>query len=660
MFIVLFVPLFSCRCCFVADAAGKTGPLCLALRKPASARKSEVEQYTLNSESTINYDPKASRQFTQPNWRSRSEPTRKQDAVVSVKQEPGHGQIIAQAGNVYGSGISAPEAMEMGDEKSYDDSSLDVNDPQGYNYVLNSLASSPGPEGQRSNGLLSSPMQVPVQYPKSNQYTISSDEGEAEDLSVFTSDQPHYLSTSKPQLQVAASKGQDNLVKYDSNANAVPITQFSNGQFISPTPIAIPQNLIFHDQQQSSGSLVGQPPVLQFAQSNQGTSSAQMVTSSGKQRGNPPPLFVAGMPHLQLVNVRGPPPLTSPVLIRPGAPALKFHDNTPPHMLAAPAMLVSPQDTGSQQPEVTSPTSGAQSSDAQSPQSSKKKRKRLDDTTIFRDPQEASLPFNGPNKYRFYCDVCDTGFTRKYTFNRHKCKGRVEKHYCQLCDKAYLSKYKLKDHILVKHEGQTVSCPECGKRFSSRSSMEMHKKQQHEGQYSIFCKICGKGFNHTGHYYGHMNKHTNTKPFWCQQCGKRFYGSSYLHNHKQVCRGNNDLNYSCSVCDRKFKCELYLKKHMKIHDNTPIISNPNVAKVKDEDLTKAGVAVANTSAQNGAVFPESGRPVFPNGPDVSDSNSNSNNSGALQIDEGSNADDADSFTNDANTAAIGAKQAMVA
>ncbi len=152
-----------------------------------------------------------------------------------------------------------------------------------------------------------------------------------------------------------------------------------------------------------------------------------------------------------------------------------------------------------------------------------------------------------------------------------KCKGRVEKHYCQLCDKAYLSKYKLKDHVLVKHEGQTVSCPDCGKRFSSRSSMEMHKKQQHEGQFSIFCKICSKGFNHTGHYYGHMNKHTNTKPFWCQQCGKRFYGSSYLHNHKQVCRSNADFNYACDQCDRKFKCELYLKKHKKVHEATPII-----------------------------------------------------------------------------------------
>ncbi|XP_045171451.2 zinc finger E-box-binding homeobox 2-like isoform X1 [Mercenaria mercenaria] len=641
------------------DEVRDAGPVCLTLRKPTWARESQIEVVEQYQHSIEEYNPKSTRQFTQPNWRSRSEPVGRQNAVAHVKQELVPLQVIPCADNSNSFEVAVRESMEPADEKLYDNSSLVDDDRLGYNYVLNSLASSPGPEGQRSNSLPSSPVQVPVNYLKSNPYTISSDEEEAEDLTISTPDQPHNLSTLKPQIQYAGSKGQDTLVKYDSNANAVPVTQFPNGQFISQTPVAIPQNLIFHDQQ-SSNNLVGQPQVLHFAQSNQG-SAAQMVTNSGKElsRGNPPPLLVTGMPPLQLVNIRGPPPLTSPILIRPGLPApnttFKFH-NTTPQMLAAANAVVSPPNNASQQRDVTSPVSAGQSSDGTSPQQLKRKRKRLEDTTVFRDPQEASLPFNGPNKYRFYCDVCDTGFTRKYTFNRHKCKGRVEKHYCQLCDKAYLSKYKLKDHILVKHEGQTVSCPECGKRFSSRSSMEMHKKQQHEGQYSIFCKVCGKGFNHTGHYYGHMNKHTNTKPFWCQQCGKRFYGSSYLHNHKQVCRGNNDLNYSCSICERKFKCELYLKKHMKIHDNTPIISNPNVTKVKDEDLAKAGVKVADPTTVNGAVFPETGQPVFPNIPDVSDSNSNSN-SGALLIDEESQME-IDSFNNE--TAAIGAKQAVVA
>lgn len=653
VFCLLFCA-FSCRCCFVADAVRDPAPLCLTLHKPTSVRESRINKTGQNIQS--NEDLKQSRQITRSNWRSRSEPATSQNIQANVKQESAslHPSNEGNNGSCYE--MAMQESVETTVDKTYEDNLLTEDERLGYNYVLNSLSSSPGPEVLRSNSLPSSPMHVPVHYPKSNSYIISSDDEEPEDLTLSGSEQPHNLSTGKP--HVAATKVPDNLVKYDSNANAVPINQYPNGQFISPAPIAIPQNLIFHDQQ-SSSNLVGQPQVLQFAQSNSGSSVPQMATSTGTGKpllaGNPPPLFVAGMPPLQLVSVRGPPSLTSPVQIRPGQNFNVKIPSSSPQMLVASNSVISPQNITPQQSSATSPSSGGQSSDG-TPQLHRRKRKRIEDTTIFRDQQEASLPFNGPNKYRFYCDVCDTGFTRKYTYNRHKCKGRVEKHYCQLCDKAYLSKYKLKDHILVKHEGQTVSCPECGKKFSSRSSMEMHKKQQHEGQFSIFCKICGKGFNHTGHYYGHMNKHTNTKPFWCQQCGKRFYGSSYLHNHKQVCRGNNDLNYTCTVCDRKFKCELYLKKHMKIHDNTPIISNPNVAKVKDEDLAKAGVKVADSTAVNGAVFPEIGQPVFPNGPDASDSNSNSV-PGDLVIDE-ENKMDIEQF--DDQTPTVDTKHAVVA
>lgn len=604
---------------------------------------SDIHKYGFKGQNSIEYDGKT-RQHSQSNWRNTSEPVYQQQkpGPLPFPSRRSRKAVYVQKEN------STTGAMDTSGDKQYSENSQG----DGYNYVFNSLANSPGPDGHGS--LPASPM-VSAKYSKSISYTISSDEEEKpEDLSLSSGVvkshpliSPH---SQNSQVQVAGLK-ENNVVKYDSNANAVtvPMAQLPNGQFLSPTQITVPQNLIFHDQGSVAGNaLVGQPQVLQLAQPDaQNVPVAHIVSSMSQTNpgSQPPPLYVAGLPRLQLVNVQGPPP----PLVHHGTgilqkPAVK----SPKVSIPASSVGSSPVDLNQQQHRVTSPDTSAQFSEGGSPTGSRRKRKRVEDTTIFRDPPEQSLPFNGPNKYRFYCDVCDTGFTRKYTFNRHKCKGRVEKHYCQLCDKAYLSKYKLKDHILVKHEGQTVSCPECGKRFSSRSSMEMHKKQQHEGQYSIFCKICGKGFNHTGHYYGHMNKHTNTKPFWCQQCGKRFYGSSYLHNHKQVCRGNNDLNYACTVCDRKFKCELYLKKHMKIHDNTPIIANPNVAKATDEDLTKAGVSVADTADMNGAVFPDTGKPVFPNALDMSDSNSSID---GLVVNENDSMTES-SFMNDTNEEAV--------
>ncbi|KAH3891483.1 hypothetical protein DPMN_015587 [Dreissena polymorpha] len=495
----------------------------------------------------------------------------------------------------------------------------------GYNYVLTLTDSSQGKNA----------MQVPLKYPKSTVHHVSSDEDEPEDLSRIQSTvkhKPENLSVSRNGLP---NKG-SNDVKYDRNANAVPLSQLQNNQFVAQTQIPIPHNLLFHDPR--SVTHVGPPPMLQMKPMPSTVEQNAPHFGQGIQTSVTQSVIMHG--HTLLMAQHNVPqsPTGAPLLLRSGL----MSPNSSTQILVPIAPLISPSSGGGHpQPNTPNLSSSEDTQTQDSPETARKKRKKMEDTTVFRDPPEQSLPFNGPNKYRFYCDVCDTGFTRRYTFNRHKCKGRVEKHYCQLCDKAYLSKYKLKDHILVKHEGQTVSCPECGKRFSSRSSMEMHKKQQHEGQYSIFCKICGKGFNHTGHYYGHMNKHTNTKPFWCQQCGKRFYGSSYLHNHKQVCRGNNDMNFACSVCDRKFKCELYLKKHMKIHDNTPIISNPDVVKASDEDLANAGVNLAemddsqSLDSINGEKF-GFGQPIFPNGPDQSDSNSSFMDDAEPLVKEGNN------------------------
>lgn len=670
--------MFSHRFCFVADADHNRKPLGSALHISKSLWNGRSQQdtqriqlsshekpvpasgglpallrlsYNQNNHSNVEATAKNTRQFTQQDWRSKSEPmkqlmnhgqlgqrsfqTESESNQISQKGQGQTTQKFNESENAEFSGY--PILGHILDKRRNNESitlTSQESERNGYNYVLNSLASD-SVENSLSDSLPESPMHVPVKYPNSTPYSLSSDEDEPEDLSLNT-EQPQNLTLSKTAANAKeiVDKQSEN-VKYDSNANAVSmpmgiISQLPNGQFIAQPRFNAPPNLIFHERNGGQNPLIGQPQILS---SPNNVSYAQ--DGGGAIAVNQGPVFVAAnsnQPHLQLINIRGQNPLTSPVFVPQGmiSPTSgKLTGLSPPMLIPVTSPdgmtnLASAQ-TGSmlsnQQNGVV--TFEVKQEDQQA--LLRKKRKKMDDTTAFRDPPEQSLPFNGPNKFRFYCDVCDTGFTRRYTFNRHKCKGRVEKHYCQLCDKAYLSKYKLKDHILVKHEGQTVNCPDCGKRFSSRSSMEMHKKQQHEGLFTIWCKVCGKGFNHTGHYYGHMNKHTNTKPFWCQQCGKRFYGSSYLHNHKQVCRGNNELNFACTICERKFKCELYLKKHMKVHDNVPILQDQDIPKMTDEDLSALGVdtSMHDNVVENGLNTSEDiyDGPVFPNAPEMSDSSS---------------------------------------
>ena len=539
-------------------------------------------------------------------WRSNSVPVDDYNSSISPKQSLSQ-QVSPQ--NIVTENIAQNTDPSIRKANIFDRESSPVvvdtlestksetDDEEDYNYVLNSLdsPSSPVSVERVSSTQMKMPVKLPTSIPLSSTVTHSI---EPEDLSLTVP--LRIVEDEEPQDLTSPQKiNQSNAVSFShpGNTSVFPgliekqtVIQNRPLSIMGQRPIA-PAPPLF---KQPNNSLIGEPRVLAVPQQVPGTQSrviAVPVNNGNRQLllpTNAQQNIIALSPVL-------PPPGPPPKLIPASSIAnIPFHPNlgtSTSSTVLVPVVNASNQNIVDKVNPVPNGAVMVQFDMNGDNPKMRRKRKKMEDTSSFRDPPEQSLPFNGPNKFRFYCDVCETGFTRRYTYNRHRCKGKVEKHFCQLCDKAYLSKYKLKDHILVKHEGQTVSCPDCGKRFSSRSSMEMHKKQQHEGQFSIFCKICGKGFNHTGHYYGHMNKHTNTKPFWCQKCGKRFYGSSYLHNHKQVCRGDEGWNYQCHICERKFKCELYLKKHIKVHDPTPIYqqsldSNQNEVASTPVDLEK--------------------------------------------------------------------------
>ena len=525
-----------------------------------------------------------------PPWRSNSVPAGDYTPVVSPQQPHSlqtspQNYILnhiaqnsdpARRNGIFDRDVS-PIAVDTYDAENNEGNKYEEeSESENYNYVLTGMDSPESPlEVEEEEGPVSMKMPVRMPFPALKKHSNSSDLSLTMPLKIVEDEEPQDL-TSPQKIN------QSKIISLGQSNGMPPLQAPGSNQPVFPNMPALRQPMMPGLFRHPKGTLIGEPQVSGMHNVGRQPRIITLPVNQGKQ-----PFLLPKNAQQNLIAVSpmlsppGPPPKLIPAssVANMAFPAMGL---TSPNGLAGnPTALVAVDPSTNQilknKKTMEVPNGGimvqydlTQETGDDDQMRFRRKRKKMDDTTSFRDPPESSLPFNGPNKFRFYCDVCDTGFTRRYTFNRHRCKGKVEKHYCQLCDKAYLSKYKLKDHILVKHEGQTVACPDCGKRFSSRSSMEMHKKQQHEGQFSIFCKICGKGFNHTGHYYGHMNKHTNTKPFWCQKCGKRFYGSSYLHNHKQVCRGDEDWNHQCTICQRKFKCELYLKKHMKVHDPTPI------------------------------------------------------------------------------------------
>ena len=55
-------------------------------------------------------------------------------------------------------------------------------------------------------------------------------------------------------------------------------------------------------------------------------------------------------------------------------------------------------------------------------------------------------------------------------------------HLCPDCGESFRYKRKLRDHILVVHEGYEYECQFCKKKFNAKSSMQTHVRTIHEGR----------------------------------------------------------------------------------------------------------------------------------------------------------------------------------
>ncbi|XP_035713616.1 zinc finger protein 37 homolog [Folsomia candida] len=169
------------------------------------------------------------------------------------------------------------------------------------------------------------------------------------------------------------------------------------------------------------------------------------------------------------------------------------------------------------------------------------------------------------------CDVCHRVFFHYGTLQRHiHALHNTEERprfSCQFpgCEKIYKNRYGLSQHVSTEHAENPVRfpCTLCGKKFKRRSHLETHI-HSHTTEKTYNCSTCGRSFAHkasvTQHEKTHLEKSARDMLQY-RVCPQTFSSKKSLQGHIRVLH-ENQRNYPCAFCDKRFANTTNLKVHL--------------------------------------------------------------------------------------------------
>ena len=136
------------------------------------------------------------------------------------------------------------------------------------------------------------------------------------------------------------------------------------------------------------------------------------------------------------------------------------------------------------------------------------------------------------------------------------------KHLCHICDYATDNKGNLTDHLLVHGIGERQKCDQCNKYFATNSSLTQHIETQHSiVETLLYCQFCNKDFKHEQYLKKHLIGMHGEKTMPCDECTKMFSHIGALNQHKKEVHGLKSVK--CDQCSKRFKTESNMKKHIR-------------------------------------------------------------------------------------------------
>lgn len=127
---------------------------------------------------------------------------------------------------------------------------------------------------------------------------------------------------------------------------------------------------------------------------------------------------------------------------------------------------------------------------------------------------------------------------------------------------------KLLEHTHVHTQRKAVACPTCGCLFASNTKLVDHLQRQLAGTSSDYiCQYCSKAFSTNRLLRSHIQTHINK--YQCPHCEMTCPTKSGLESHIQW-RHSKIKSFACQVCQKAFKTEAVLKRHLETHSQFTI------------------------------------------------------------------------------------------
>ncbi|XP_077422181.1 histone H4 transcription factor [Vanacampus margaritifer] len=171
---------------------------------------------------------------------------------------------------------------------------------------------------------------------------------------------------------------------------------------------------------------------------------------------------------------------------------------------------------------------------------------------------------------------CDSTFTNPEWFYRHvdnhiesaeqqPLLQRQQALFCHWsgCHAYFKIRYRLREHMRSHTQERLVACPTCGCMFYSNTKLFDHLHRQAQPVESLVCEHCGKAFSSERLLRDHVRQHVNQVK--CPFCDMTCTTLAALKIHIRF-RHCDERPFPCDFCDKRFKNQRDLQKHMDVHN----------------------------------------------------------------------------------------------